>query len=357
MKISIVGAGAIAFASAALLVNRGHEVMLWSPSGRRSSDIAQGAALVATGALEGEFSVKMAHSAQELAGWGEVVLFCLPANGHKATMEALAPYLESEQKIIISSHASLGALYLSKLLSERRLNLPIVVWGTTIATGRQQNWHEVHINTLRAQVDMATLPHHQSAIGFDLCEKLFGSHFIDRGSLLAIALSNLNPQNHCGIALGNMSRMEQGEDWNQGQNITPNIGRLLEALDEERLKVATKLGLKVKTIFEHFHLSFHVPVASISQMNNQMFQQGRGGMGPKTAHSRYVLEDVPFGLVATVKIADMVGVDVPLHKAGITLFSALYGQDFTQDNDLLPALKLEKMPFYEWHTLCKNGYV
>ena len=52
--------------------------------------------------------------------------------------------------------------------------------------------------------------------------------------------------------------------------------RLLEELDRERLEIAQALGLTVKTIFEHFHLSFHVPVASISEMNQQMHAQGNG---------------------------------------------------------------------------------
>jgi opine dehydrogenase len=29
---------------------------------------------------------------------------------------------------------------------------------------------------------------------------------------------------------------------------------------------------------------------------------------------------------------------MPLHSAGVQLFSALYGRDLTQDNDILPAL-------------------
>ncbi|MFP3589681.1 NAD/NADP octopine/nopaline dehydrogenase family protein, partial [Paraburkholderia sp. SIMBA_055] len=80
-----------------------------------------------------------------------------------------------------------------------------------------------------------------------------------------------------GIALGNMTRMERGETWSQGQNVTPNVGRLLEALDQERIDIASTLGLQVRTIFEHFHLSFHVPVSSISQMNQEMHTAGNGG--------------------------------------------------------------------------------
>ena len=34
-------------------------------------------------------------------------------------------------------------------------------------------------------------------------------------------------------------------------------------------------------------------------------------------------------------------VEMPLHEAGIAMFSALYGHDFRSENDLLPALGLD----------------
>ena len=108
--------------------------------------------------------------------------------------------------------------------------------------------------TVRKKVDIATVPHSRSAEGLALCEKLFGDRFVDRGNLMAIAVSNLNPQNHMGIALCNLTRMERGETWSQGQNVTPKVGRLLEELDQERLAIAAALGLDVRTIFQHFHL-------------------------------------------------------------------------------------------------------
>jgi opine dehydrogenase len=40
---------------------------------------------------------------------------------------------------------------------------------------------------------------------------------VPRDDLLAIAVSNLNPQNHMGIALCNLTRMERGESWNQNE--------------------------------------------------------------------------------------------------------------------------------------------
>jgi len=272
-------------------------------------------------------------------------------------MEALAPHLEARHTIVVSSHASFGALYLARLLAARGLVLPIVAWGTTLVTGRRQGDARVAVNTVRSRIDVCTVPERFSAQGLALCERLFGKRFVARDGLLAIALSNLNPQNHMGIALANMTRMEHGESWSQGWNVTPNVGRLLEALDRERLAIADALGLEVRTIFEHFHLSFHVPVASVSAMNREMHEAGRGGTGPATADSRYVTEDVPYGLLPTVRLGEMTGREATLHRAGVDIFSALYGRDFAAENTLLAALELDTLSLAELRARAKEGYI
>lgn len=356
MQVGIVGAGSIAFATAAFLEENGHGAILWSPSGERTRELATGAALAATGAVSGEFHPRVASSAADLAEQSDVLLLALPGYGHKPVLDLIAPHIKPSQAVIISSHASFGALYLSRELASRGVVVPIVAWGTTVVTGRQRTLTSVHVNTVRKKIDLATIPAARRGEGHALCTTLFGDRFVDRGSLMAIALSNLNPQNHMGIALCNMTRMERAEAWGQGENVTPNVGRLLEQLDLERLAIATHLGLDVRNIFQHFHLSFHVPISSISQMNQEMHAAGNGGAGPSTAESRYVLEDVPYGLVATAMIGRMAGKPAALHEAGIRIFSALYGRDFVAENDLLAALRLEGGSLDELKQLCETGY-
>lgn len=356
MKIGIAGAGSIAFAMAAFLEQNGHQATLWSPSGARTRTLAEGKALVSQGAVEGNFHPSVATSAKALVEDAEIIVVALPAYGHKVVFDAVAPHITASHTVLISSHASFGALYLSRLLAERGVVAAIVAWGTTIVSGRQTGPADVKVNTIRARVDLATVPASASAKGLEVCQTLFGDRFVDRGSLLAIALSNLNPQNHMGIALGNMTRMERGENWSQGQNVTPNIGRLLEALDQERIDIATALGLKVRTIFEHFHLSFHVPVSSISQMNQEMHEAGNGGTGPATADSRYVTEDVPFGLVMTARLGRLAGKPAKLHESGVEIFSAMYGRDFAAENDLLAALDLDALSLSQIVDLCREGF-
>lgn len=355
VRVGIAGAGSIAFGTAALLDTQGHDPMLWSPSGAGTTALAEGAALTATGALDLTLSPRIARSAEALAAENDALLLALPAYGHKAVMDALAPHVRPGQPVIVSSHASLGALYLAERLAERGVSAPITCWGTTAVTGRRQSATEVRVNTVRKRIDLCTVPEDGSEGGLALCRRLFGDRFQPRDGLLAISLSNLNPQNHMGIALGNMTRMERGETWSQGQNVTPNVGRLLEALDAERLAIAAALGVEVRTIFEHFHLSFHVPVASISEMNQQMHAEGNGGTGPATADSRYVTEDVPYGLALTVALGALAGRPAVLHEAGIRIFSAMYGRDFMAGNDLLSALDLERYTLDDLRAAARTG--
>ena len=353
MRVGIVGAGAIALATAALLHQAGHEAMLWSPRATTTTTTStmpvtvSGKVVLEQTTPTPQFTVRTAPSAATLVSQNEVIMLCLPANGHRVVMDALAPHLRAHHVVLISSHASFGALYLSQLLHARGPRVPAIgAWGTTVATARRGAVAQVCINTVRTSIDVCTIPSTAEPAVMALCTRLFPqiAQFVPRDGLLAIALSNLNPQNHLGIAVGNMSRMERGENWYQSLHITPAIGRLLQDLDAERLAIAAACGVTVKTIFEHFSWSFHVPITdSISDMNQEIHRRGNDVLGPPTADSRYILEDVPFGLVPTIVLGRLAGRPAVLHEAGVLMISSMYGRDFYQENDLLQALNIEDL--------------
>mmetsp|Transcript_28957 Transcript_28957/g.57808 ORF Transcript_28957/g.57808 Transcript_28957/m.57808 type:complete len:584 (+) Transcript_28957:77-1828(+) len=458
LRVGIVGAGSIAFGTSSLLSSMGHDPMVWSPSGRGTQELVKGASrgqqqnngpnmhyeIQSSGALEQKFHVRVASTARELVRSNDnILVIALPVNGHKMVMEKLAPEIikwKLEQKsgnaelthIIISSHASLGAVFFMQLLREERrkyleqrpidtaidlgegdyeevdIGIRITAWGTTAVTARKISENSVNVLTIRKSVDFCTVPsdpneleaagelkelsHKRSDLlrdGYQLCTTLFGKRFqYRRGGLLAISLSNLNPQNHLGIVLGNMSRMDpppppppfsscfdqpkpeiSSEPWYQGRNITPNIGRLMEALDRERIEIANALDIEVRTIYQHFSWSFHVPMetpitdddddpsgpslasdkgsavkmrpTTVSEMNQQMHYYAKTDvLGPAVANSRYVLEDVPYGLVLTVILGKLVKRPAVLHESGIRIISAMYGRDFITENNLLEGLGL-----------------
>src|SRR5437899_4091204 len=93
MRVSILGAGAIAYGLAVYLAEAGHDPMLWSPSGKRTEALAAGELLKATGAIETTVPVRIAKDCKEAIATADVVMIALPANGHKKVMDAAAPYL------------------------------------------------------------------------------------------------------------------------------------------------------------------------------------------------------------------------------------------------------------------------
>jgi opine dehydrogenase len=338
MRVAILGAGAVAYGNAALLCRDGHDVILWSPSGQRTATLAAGAPLVAKGAVVGQFHPRIAASCADALTDAEGVVVAVPGYGHRHVLDAAAPHLRSEQTVVFSSHMSLAALYLEGLLRKRGVATPIAALGTTVTTGRQTAPDAVTVGSVRARLDVAVLPESSTARGIEVCRVLFGDRFVPRSGLLAVALSNLNAQNHLAIALCNLTRMELGEAWGQNRHITPAVARLIEALDAERLAIAKAFGLTVRTIHEHFHLSFDVPMGSLAEMANTLAQRPGDVSGPTTLDTRYVTEDVPFGLVPTIRLAALAGVPVPLHEGGVRLMSALYGRDFAAENNILPNL-------------------
>jgi opine dehydrogenase len=339
-RVVVLGTGGIGCGAAALLSENGHAVVLWSPSGRGTASFANGTALRAEGRLTGQYHPAIATDCAAALHDADAVMLAVPGYGHRAVLDQVAAHLRPDQPVIISSHMSLGALYLAQRLDARGVQAPIAAWGTTVTTGQRLPGPAVRVSNIRDAVDIAALPANNIDAMAALCRDLFGDRFVPRADLIAVSLSNVNPQNHLGMALCNFTRIEKGEAWANWSGLTPSVGRLIEALDAERIAVAAAFGASVRTVRDHFHLSFGVPHGPVGDAGPILAARD-ANPGPASLQTRYITEDVPFGLVPSTRLARIAGVEMPLHDAGIALFSALYGRDFRTENDLLPALGLD----------------
>lgn len=340
IRVLILGAGGVARAMAALLHQGGHQPQLWSPSGQGAADLAQ-ADLQANGALQSRFRVDLATDLPAALRAAAVVVVALPANGHRRVMDLALPHLTAGHSVIVSAQLSLGAAYLRQALVARGVEATVIGWGTTVVMGRKSGPGCVQIGGLRPAVPMAVLPTAQTEPALALCRALFGDRFQPAPGLLAIALGNLNPPVHLANALCNLTRIENGEIWFNYNGITPAVARLIGALDAERRAVAQGFGLSVRSVEDHFRMTFGLPDGlSLAEMAAQIHQRRGGPPGPVTLNTRFITEDVPFGIVEIITLAAAAGVAVPLHQAGLALVNALYGARFDRQNDLLPAVDL-----------------
>jgi opine dehydrogenase len=343
MRVAIIGSGGIGRGYFAYLTSQGHHPILWSPSGAAQTDFPGTARLDVTGQLETSLPPVIARDCAEAVEDAEAIIIAVSANGFRAVLDQLTPHLANGQTVIISSHCSFAALYLHRQLMQRGLDLPVVAWATTALTARKSGPRSVHISGVRSKLDVATLPVRHAPTGLVVCRTLFGDRFEQRQDILAIMLSNLNPPAHMGIMLGNLTRAERGEDWPNYGSITQGVGRIIDAMDVERLTLARAFGVEVRSVQEHYVHSFGVEPGPVGQMAAAVYKKRPELLGPKTLDTRFITEDVPFGLVPLETLGVIAGIPLPLHQAGIALFNAICARDFRTENDLLPLLNLQAL--------------
>jgi opine dehydrogenase len=336
MKVAIFGGGAIGLAYAALLLNAGHEVRIAT----RSCGTVGEAALRVEGAVAFSGSVHHAHSIGEAADWADVLICTRRAPGVQDLVEALLPHVRPSQTLIFSAELSFSAFYAHQRFAAAGRGLPVVAWSTTVATAQRRPDGRIVSSTLRDRIDYATVGARTPDDSGEICEALFGKRFHRLSGALAVALSNLNPPIHLANGLANLTRIETGEDWDNYANITPAVGRVIERLDTERLALAGRFGLNVRSVFEHYLRTFPgISAGSVSEMASQVSAKGPRTPGPTSIDTRYLTEDIPFGLVPLVELARLAGVPMPLHEAGIALAGAYTGRDFTTENTMLASIR------------------
>jgi len=221
---------------------------------------------------------------------------------------------------------------------------PIVAsWGTTLATARHAGAAVVCINTVRAKFEVAAIPGSACDTALATCRALFGDRFVPAANILVTALLNVNPVAHAAEMLPNLTRIEKRENWPLFDHLTPAAARIGEAIDVERQTIARGFGFEVRSIHEHTHLSYHVPLASYAEMAVAIHAKYGGPPGPTSFEHRYFMEDVPYGLAFYEALARMVSIPVPNLSAAITLFSTACGRDFRRENPLLAELDLDHL--------------
>jgi opine dehydrogenase len=265
-------------------------------------------------------TVEVADDAAQLCHAADVLLLALPVNGHKQVMDALLPSLRDGQTVIVSSMASLSSLYLHEAALRAGKQVTVASFGTTVLTARRESGTQVRVMTRRKAVGVSALP------GANVTE--------------AVALCTVNPQSHGPLAVFNWTRIERAENWPQYHCMTPGVSRAIEALDVERRAVAQAFGIALGPIEEHFARSFGTASARLEDIAAELHAKRGGPPGPVRTDTRYVTEDMPYGLAFVEALGQIAGVPTPATRTIVDAASLVNGIDFRAQNDLLKPLGL-----------------
>ncbi|SDJ36306.1 NAD/NADP-dependent octopine/nopaline dehydrogenase family protein [Aliiruegeria lutimaris] len=329
MKISVLGGGPVGQTYCALLLEAGHHVRLYSQSGRAEHETRF------FGAINMTKTITPVRTLPEAVAFADALLIARQAPGLQPLLDAIAPLLKPSQSVIFSAELSFASFHLARKLRVAGSEARLISWSTTAATAHRRP-EGIRVGTLRGTVDMASSGNLSPLDAMALCRALFGDVFRDVGSPLAIGLSNLNPEVHLANVLGNLTRIELAEDWDNYGGITPAVGRIIEELDAERRGLAARFGLDVRSVLQHFQLTFpDIEIGNVHETTQRIAARGRGPKGPVSTDTRYITEDLPYGIVPLCELGRRRNIPLPLHEAGVRLLSVGLGADFTTENGMI----------------------
>src|SRR3954454_2113416 len=337
MRVAVLGAGNGGVASAFDFAQHGHEVSLYATPEFGTNVVAVRAAggIAASGDLEGFAPVRYAgHDVAEALDGAELVLLVGPAYSTEPLAAAAGPHLPEEAALLVCPGSCAGAIAFKRTVGLELDDARHVVGETSTLPYAVRVTEPGAVNVflkLASGMYVAGLPRAatdrlQSLIApvWPAAEKA--------ESVFQTTLQNGNPVIHPAVTLLNAGLLERtgGDFLFYEEGVTESVGRLIEAVDNERLAIAAALGVTVLSD----------PALGVRQgyMREENYSTGYstapgflGIAAQSRLDHRYLTEDVGYSLNFLADLAARLGVPTPVIDAVITIASVALDRDFRRE--------------------------
>lgn len=231
-----------------------------------------------------------------------------------------------------------------EVLSERNRDADVTIAEaqTLLYVSRQLDFTRARILAIKNHVPLAAIPTQRTAEVLGVITKVF-HQFVAARSVLETSMDNIGAVFHPAITVFNAGRIETHSNFDfYVEGVTPSLGKALEAVDAERVAVAYALGVHSHTAREWLRSAYN----SIGENLYEAMQATagyRGVKGPESLMHRYLLEDIPTGLVPISSLGDLLNVPTPSMNALTDLACALHGIDYRKEGRNMERLGLSRM--------------
>lgn len=345
-RVLVVGGGNGGFAAAAHLSARGFEVALYNRTPETlETVVAQGGIRYRGVFGEGLAPVRTGTDLGTLVQGVELIMVCLPATGHAFAARTLAPHLRPGQVVLLNPGGLLGSLAFRRDLREAGYRGPLLLGetGTLTYICRKTDPGSVTVTSVLHEVPTAAFPGRDTS---HLCRRAQSilPLLSFQPTVLHTGLANVNAVLHPPAMLLAAAWIERTEgDFSFYHDAaTPAVGRLLAALDRERLAVAQAWSVEVLPFPELFARIGSTPAeAAASGDYVRMLRESapnRYIKAPPSLDHRYMHEDIPMGVVPIADLGRAAGVATEILDAVITLACVITGRDYRREGRTLAGL-------------------
>lgn len=333
MKIAVLGSGNGGCTVAADCALHGHEVRICDftefPVNIKAINKAGG--VTSTGDVEGFGKVIYAgHDFEKAIRGAEIIYVVGPSYSHLPFAREYKKYMEAGQQVIICPGTNGGALIFKREIGIDFNDDKIIVAETSTLpyATRVLEPGKVHVYLkLRAGLFLAALPTHSTGQVFKPFLEVYpGSSTAE--NVFQTILQNGNNVIHPAVSLLNVGRIESDQDFFfYEEGVTPSVGKLMKAVDDERMKIADAMGISILSEPEVGYIQGYM--TELNYDTGYSKAPGfKGILAQTNVDYRYFTEDVGYGLVLLSDLGKHIGVETPAMDSIIKLVSIVLGRDF-----------------------------
>jgi opine dehydrogenase len=337
MKIAILGSGNGGCTAAADWALLGHEVYLWDFEQFKDNidGINTNGGILAEGAFSGFAKLAYAgHDLEKTLDGADLILVIGPAYATDAFGKACKPYLKEGQIVCVSPSSGAGAIKFKNALGVNIEDESFIISEIStlpyacrvMAPGKVQVFLK-----LAGGVYLAALPAKYTEKVYEIFKVAY-PHASMANSLFMTMLQTGNTIIHPSVTLLNAGRIEstKGDFYFYEDGATPATGRLMEALDNEKLALSEALEAGIirdtKIKLEQGY--------NAEDSYETGYRTAPGFKGIKAqSHldTRYMNEDVGYGLVFISDLGKRSGVPTPVTDSMILLCSIIMKRDYKKE--------------------------
>ena len=356
-RVAVLGAGNGGHAFAGDLARRGYSVSVYNKFPSEIVDLQASGGVHLEGAVEGFGRLDSVTSEiGPVVDGADIILVVVPATAHAAMAEACSPFLRGGQLVLLNPGRTGGALEFRRVLDRHGgAHRPLIAEAQTLLfTCRISGPARVRVTSLKRQVPLAALPAADTPAVLRAVQPLY-PQFVAARDVLETGLDNIGAVFHPATVLLSVARIESGSPFEFYRDMTPGTARLLEAVDAERLAVARAYGVRALPAAAWLERSYDGITGETLYERITGNPAYAGIAAPRELQTRYLLEDVPTGLVPIAVLGRLAGLEMRVTAGLVDLCGTVCRRDFWTEGRNLDRLGLAGLTADEVKTLVRDG--
>lgn len=240
------------------------------------------------------------------------------------------------KSVLLAPGGFAGVLRVLAWFREWRLSAPRVaeVTGFLVGGKRDADGGRFRLGSAKEALPLAS--HTEDLTHQMLAEFLPYFPNLVASTLVTTSLSNTNHMIHPGIVLLNAARIDRGEAFTfYREGLSPAVGDFLEALDQERLEVATALEAEALSLREwllRFYGKHGMQGETLLECLQSFPSYGKTPSPPSLDY-RYLTDDVPYGVAQYLRLSSVLGTSSQHLRTVVDLATLFLGKAAMQADE------------------------